>query len=70
MLLVKAEHKKKKWEDTSITGEALLENRGKKTNQYKLGEEPMAKNGDEMSRESENGCRKKINGSLYLVMEE
>ena len=37
-MLVDAEHKKKKWEDTSTTGEALLESRGEKTNQYKLGD--------------------------------
>ena len=30
----------------------------------------MTKNGKEMSKTVKNGCRKKINGNVYLIMDE
>ena len=52
-----------KWVNTSNIGD-----KEQKTNQNKVGEEWMTKKGYEARKMSVNGYRRKVNGSLYLVM--
>ena len=52
-MLGEAEDKRKKWEESSITGK-----RSEKTNQYNAGEEWITKNGKEETKKSGKGYRR------------